>query len=358
MDFNQTEDRSLISSTLRRFLSAECPLEARAQYAYVFPFHSPTVWDGLCELGIPGALIDKTYGGYGGKGFDIITVFEEIGRSLSPEPMLGYLLGTRLLAEAGYSKLDDVLSGRAKVAAAIFEPDCAESLEDLTTIASYNQGQWTVSGHKSVVYGAPSADMLVVAAVHSNGIGIFLVEEFESKSYCMIDGGGAGDIVFDKSIATCLNDNADVFLQEALDAGRLALCAEAVGIMDALIGQTTDYLKQRRQFGSPLSGFQALRHRVVDLSIEIEQARSITILAASQYATPGGRRTISMAKNLIGRTGKLVAEEVIQMHGGIAMSWEYPASHMAKRLIMIDHQLGNSLFHASQIRQFQSATEK
>lgn len=135
----------------------------------------------------------------------------------------------------------------------------------------------------------------------------------------------------------------------AEQAGQLALCAEAVGVMDALIGQTVDYLKTRRQFGTAIGSFQALQHRMVDMAIQAELARSITIRAAASLGSDQAARHCSMAKNLIGRAGQLIAEEAIQMHGGIAMTWETPVSHYAKRLVMIDAQLGDRDDHLSRL---------
>ena len=131
--------------------------------------------------------------------------------------------------------------------------------------------------------------------------------------------------------------------------GIVALCAEAVGLIDALLEQTVEYLKTRTQFGRPIGAFQALQHRVVDLHIEAEQARSITMLAANSLHGADSQLHTAMAKNLIGRVGRLVAEETIQLHGGIAMTWEFPVSHYAKRLAMIDHQLGDSDMHLEHV---------
>ena len=134
-----------------------------------------------------------------------------------------------------------------------------------------------------------------------------------------------------------------------MNAGIVALCAEAVGLMTVSYEMTVDYLRQRKQFGRPIGSFQALQHRAVDMLTEIEQARSITIKAAAELDGPQASRYASMAKNLIGRASRLIAEEAIQLHGGIAMTWEYPVSHYAKRLIMLDHQLGDTDYHLSKV---------
>jgi len=183
-----------------------------------------------------------------------------------------------------------------------------------------------------------------VAAGKGGKIALYEVAAADAEvlSYAMIDGGGAGEVVLDKTKATLIADDAAEAIEAALDAGRLALCAEAVGAMDVLKEMTKDYLMQRQQFGRPIATFQALQHRLVDMAIEIEQARSIVIHAAGHFETDQRALAVAKAKNLIGRAGKLVAEEAIQMHGGIGMTWEYAGSHYGKRLIMIDHQLGDT----------------
>ena len=165
----------------------------------------------------------------------------------------------------------------------------------------------------------------------------------------MVDGGGISELRMEGLVADRLGSGTDAALDDALDLGRIALCAEAVGAMDQLIEITIDYLGQRKQFGRSLSHFQALQHRVVDMISAQEQARSITIRAVSSFGTDEQARHTSMAKNLIGRAAQLVSEEAIQLHGGIGMSWEYPGAHYAKRLVMIDHQLGDRYDHAGRL---------
>jgi alkylation response protein AidB-like acyl-CoA dehydrogenase len=144
-------------------------------------------------------------------------------------------------------------------------------------------------------------------------------------------------------------ENAGAAVQDATDAGVVALCSEAVGAMEIAYDMTVDYLKQRKQFGRTIGSFQALQHRAVDMLTEIEQARSLTIKAAAELGGAEASRYASMAKNMIGRAGRQIAEEAIQMHGGIAMTWEYGVSHYAKRIIMIDHQLGDTDYHLARI---------
>jgi len=349
MDFTLTEDRQMLSDTLRRYLSDQYGFEHRNQATAEAPYHSPQTWSELADLGVIGAFVSESQGGFGGAGFDITTVFEELGRGLCTEPMLAALLSGHAAAACGAGDLvEQMIAGNKRAVLAVFEPD-ADDLSLIQTRAQRANGTWRLSGRKSVVYGLPGADLALVAARSDAGLGLFLTDRFETLDYAMIDGGGAGELILEDAPATCLMEEATDLIEAVLDAGRLALCAEAVGVMDVLVGMTVDYLKQRQQFGRPIASFQALQHRVVDMTIEIEQCRSIIILAASTFGDQDGWRYVAMAKNLIGRTAALISEECIQLHGGIGMTWEYPGAHYAKRLSMIDHQLGDRYAHLQRL---------
>lgn len=344
MNFEATEERRMISDALDRLLAEHCDVAKRDDTAFNAPYSNAATWQALSEMGAFAALATEEAGGLGGHGFDITTVFERLGRALCCEPVLPQLLAIQLLSSAGSDRAEAAVTGNARYAVAIDEPDTWFELEPLQARAtSHGDGEATLNGRKSVVYGAPAATDLLVAAQLDGRTALFAVDAsaVELHGYALIDGGGAAEVYLRDTPATLLIADAETALRAALDAGALALCAEAVGIMDVLRDTTLEYLGTRKQFGVPIGAFQALQHRFVDLSIEIEQSRSITQLAADRLAKADGSRTVSMAKNLIGRTGQLVAEEAIQMHGGIAMTWEYSVSHYAKRLTMLDHQLGD-----------------
>jgi len=350
MNFEMSEDRRMLADSLTRFLAEKYGIDHRNKVAYEAPFHDPEKWAGLAELGALYALATEEQGGYGGTGFDIMALFEPLGKALCPEPVLPALMAVRLLSAAG-EPLDDVLSGAVRYGVAIGELEAPYALDELTAEARAEGDQYLITGRKSVVYGGNDADRLLVAARHGGRIGVFDVAAAAADitGYGLIDGGGAAEVFLENTPAKLLMPDGEAALQDALDAGALALCAEALGAMEAAFAMLLDYLKTRKQFGKTIGSFQALQHRTVDLTSEIEQARSITILAASRMGTPDQSRTVSMAKNLIGRTAKLVSEETIQMQGGIAMTWEYPSSHFAKRLVMIDHQLGDTDFHLERV---------
>lgn len=342
MDFNHSEDRRMLTDSLRRYLADQYSVELRNASAFEAPYHTPQTWRELTELGILSALVSEEHGGFGGHGFDISVVFEEMGRALCAEPMLGTLIGLKLLsAYNNMALINEVSTGAKRIAVAIYEPKNSDCLTNLSTVAKQDSANWLLNGQKSVVYGAPGADFLLVLADTGTSPGLFLTESATVTSYAMIDGGGASEVLLQDTPAICLAEDALSEVEAALDAGRLALCAEAVGAMDVLLAMTVDYLSQRQQFGTAIATFQALQHRVVDMAVEIEQCRSITTLAASKLEATDRSRYVAMAKNLIGRGATLVGEEATQLHGGIGMTWEYAGSHYAKRLIMIDHQLGD-----------------
>lgn len=356
MDFSLSEDHQILSDSLRRYLAQSCDIETRNRAAYAAPYHLPELWTGLAGLGVIGAFVSEDQGGFGGRAEDVSVIFEELGRGLCAEPVLGALLGLRLLVALGQTELaESVVEGTARVALAVFEPEATLDLSRLSTRAQDDGAGWRLTGVKSAIYGGPGADHVLVAAQTWDGIGLFRVDAPELTCAAMIDGGGIADLVMDDLPAECLSTDCVGDIAEALDLGRIALCAEAVGAMTRLIDLTVDYLGQRNQFGRPLAAFQVLQHRVVDMMVELEQCRSISISAVARFGTPEQARHTAMAKHLIGRMGAKIAEEAIQLHGGIGMTWEYPGAHYAKRLVMIDHQLGDRYDHIAHLALGQAA---
>lgn len=350
MNFEQTEDRRMLADTLNRFLAEQYTVEHRNEIAYEGPYHDPAKWTELSELGVLAALAPEDAGGFGGTGFDISVVFEAMGRGLCPEPFLAALMASRLLAAAGKDQ-EALLSGETRYAVALGEVDAPYSLTELETRARAEGGGHVISGRKCAVYGGQAASVFLVLADLGGAPALFEVQASDAEvvSYGMIDGGGGAEVLLDDTPAKLLLENAGSAVQSAVNAGIVALCAEAVGAMDIALEMTLEYLRTRKQFGVAIGKFQVLQHRSVDMLTQIELARSITISAAAKLDDPDGARIVSMAKNLIGRASRLVAEEAIQMHGGIAMTWEYPVSHFAKRLVMIDHQLGDTDYHLHEV---------
>lgn len=350
MNFDLTEDRQMLQDSLRRYLGDKYPVEHRVSVAYDAPFHDPAKWTELTELGALFALAPEEKGGMGGAGFDISVVFEELGRVICPEPVLGALMASRILSHTDANQ-EALLSGEMRAAVGLGEIDAPYDLGSIQTEAAKSGDDYTLTGRKSCVYGGQTADHLLIAAKLDGKLAIFRIDAADADvtGYAMMDGGGAAEVLMDKTPAKLVLADAADAIQDAVNAGIVALCSEAVGAMDVLHKMTVEYLGQRKQFGRPIGTFQVLQHRAVDMLTEIEQSRSIVIKAASELDGPDAAKYCSMAKNLIGRAGRLVAEEAIQMHGGIAMTWEYPGSHYAKRIIMIDAQLGDTDYHLARV---------
>ncbi|MEM7545954.1 MAG: acyl-CoA dehydrogenase family protein [Pseudomonadota bacterium] len=366
MDFQLSEERQMLADTLNRFVREKYDIDTRHKAAKMEGGFDPAMWAEFAELGAIGALIPADAGGFGGEGEDLMVVFEALGRGIVVEPFLATLLGSSALIGTGNDELlEEVIGGAVHLALAHTEPGARF---EIARVACKAEGG-NITGAKTVVINGGTADKLIVSARASGdvgdeaGIGLYLVdatgEGVSKREYGTVEGGHAADFTFDNAPGTPLTGEADGFakLEEVLGRGVLALCAEALGAMEVCKEVTVDYLKTRKQFGVPLSKFQALQHRMVEVVIAIEQARSLTMLAAGMMTAPRAERerALSAAKNMVGRVGRLVSEETIQLHGGIAMTWEYSAPHYAKRLTMIDHQLGDEDFHLARFMGLEAA---
>jgi alkylation response protein AidB-like acyl-CoA dehydrogenase len=375
MNFEHTEERRMLADSLNRFIAEQYSFETRDRIVKSPLGFSPEIWRQFAELGVIGALFREADGGFGGAGFDIAVVFEALGRGLVVEPLLGSaLLAGEAIAVAGNAAqralLADLIGGDAIAAFAHDEPDTHYELARVQTRAERSSDGWVLNGAKAAVLYGERADWFVLsarsagAADDEHGISLFLVPAQTPGLSVLgspaIDGGRVATVTLDgvRLGADALLGEAGLgyaTLERAAGRGVLALCAESLGAMEAAKAATLDYLRTRKQFGVLIGSFQALQHRMADLLLEIEQARSAVINAAAALDAThpedagAGRiareRALSAAKFSIGRIGALVAEECIQLHGGIGMTWELPLAHYAKRMIMIDHQLGDEDHH-------------
>lgn len=366
MDFQLSEERQMLADTLNRYIRDKYDIDTRHKAAKMEGGFDPAMWEQFAELGAIGALIPADAGGFGGEGEDLMVVFEALGRGIVVEPFLATVLGSSALIGTGNDELlEEIIGGAVQLALAHTEPG---SRFEIARVACKAEGA-KITGQKTVVMNGGTADKLIVSARASGdvadeaGIGLYLVDAdapgVTKRAYGTVEGGHAADFTFEGAEGTLLTGEADGYakLEEILGRGVLSLCAEALGAMEVCKEVTVDYLKTRKQFGVPLSKFQALQHRMVEVVIAIEQARSLTILAAGMMTAPRAERerALSAAKNMVGRVGRLVSEETIQLHGGIAMTWEYSAPHFAKRLTMIDHQLGDEDFHLARFMGLEAA---
>ncbi len=364
MDFTPTEDRAMLKDMLRRVLSESFDHEKRrALLASGAPFDA-ALWAQLAELGILGALFTEDQGGFGGAGFDIALVFEELGRAGVIEPLLSSgILGGGLVAQLGNADqqalVAEVIAGETRLAFAHAEPGTRYDLADVSMVLGADM---TLSGTKTHVLGGAEAQMLVVsvresgAAGDTGGLSLVLVPSdapgVSVTRHVTVDGFSAATVTFDN---VALEDSARLgtkgtaydAIEEVIARATLAVSAEALGAMESAKEMTITYLKERQQFGRAIGKFQALQHRMADVLIEVEQARSAVVNLAGHLDAPRAlrERNVSATKNLIGRVGALVAEEAVQLHGGIGMTDEYALSHFVRRIVMIDHLFGDVDHH-------------
>jgi alkylation response protein AidB-like acyl-CoA dehydrogenase len=367
MNFEHTEERRMLADSLNRFIAERYGFETRNKIAGSKEGYSPEMWNHFAEIGAIGALLREEDGGFGGGGFDIAVVFEALGRGLVIEPLLASaVLAAEAISVAGNEAqravLESIADGSTIASFAHDEPDTHYELARIKLMASRQGEGWALDGVKSVVALGEQAGVFVVSSRTSgaiddeNGISLFLVPAgtpgLTVQGTPTIDGGHVAELRFENVLLDAgallgVEGGGFATLERAVGRGILALCAEALGAMEAAKAATLDYLRTRKQFGVPIGSFQALQHRMADLLLEIEQARSAVINAAAALDADRitRERALSAAKMSIGRIGTKVAEECIQLHGGIGMTWELPLAHYAKRLVMIDHQLGDEDHH-------------
>ena len=367
MNFEHNEDRRMLADALGRYLSEQYPAEYRNTTAYGSTGYSAETYAKLAEIGAIGALFTEEQGGFGGQGPDIALVFEALGNHLVAEPLLGALLVGRALTEAGSeaqkAQLEGIIGGSTLAALAHDEPANHYELNRVATTARKNGNGWVLEGAKAVVLFGDQAQLLLVSARTSGavgdeaGISLFLVPGntpgITARGYGRIDGGHAAELVLGgvqvgADALLGAEGAGHALLERITGFGLLALAAESLGAMDKAKGDTLEYLRTRKQFGVPIGSFQALQHRMADMLLEVEQARSAVINAAAAMDDTdrvAREKVLSAAKYSVGKIGTLIAEEAIQLHGGIGVTWELPLAHYAKRLVMIDHQLGDMDHH-------------
>ena len=349
MNFDLTEEQQMLADTTRDVLSGY-DTEKRNKIVESDEGWSRDVWRQLAEIGILGLGFDEDSGPT-----EVMVVMTEIGRRLAPEPVAAAaLIPGAVIAAHGTDEqkaiLDGVAAGQTLLAFAHTE-DGRRGSAPLSTKASGSGDAWTISGRKSPVIAGDSADVILVsAALPDGGSGLFLVDGSATTRtpYRTFDGQRGADITFDNAPARPLGAGGDAaaVIEEAVIRFQSALCAEAVGAMDESLRLTTDYLKTRKQFGVPLKTFQTLTQRAADMYVSLELARSMNYYAAVCVAD--GRfdpTAAARAKMQIGRSGKHIAQESIQMHGGIGVTAEYPIAHYAARLTGIDQTLGSATDH-------------
>ncbi|MES2150458.1 MAG: acyl-CoA dehydrogenase family protein [Pseudomonadota bacterium] len=365
MDFNFNQEQLQFADALKRWVSKDYSFEQRARIIGSAGGTCDAAWAMLAELGMTALPVPEAQGGFNGNAIDMFVVMRELGRGLVVEPYFATVLGAELLRLGGghAALLEQVAAGSLKLACALGERQARHDLHDIATSAATREGGFVLNGAKQVVLHGAQAGQVLVSARSSgarrdtDGISLFVLPAatpgVTMRDYRTIDGQRAAEVRFDQvllapsSLVGRLDAGWEV-LEAGADYGAGLLCAEALGAMEAIFEATLEYLKTRTQFGAPIGKFQALQHRMADMYIHLEQARSMALLAAMKLSGADAgerRRVVSAAKFRVGQAMKFVGQQAVQLHGGMGVTNELPAAHHFKRLSMIELTLGDSDHH-------------
>ncbi|GAB3371315.1 acyl-CoA dehydrogenase family protein [Spongiibacter taiwanensis] len=368
MDFSFTDEQQLLRRSLQGFLSDRYRFEQRREVAAAEPGWQPAIWQAFAqELGILALPFPESQGGLNGGAVDIMLVMEEMGRALVVEPFLetAVLSGTLLKADGGPKAqqwIGDIIEGRAVVSLAWSEPHSRFNPAAIETVAQKDGDGWLISGHKSVVIAGPWSNAFIVSARtaggpgDASGVSLFLVSAdgagLSAKHYPTIDGRRASDLQFDQVRVSADDllgpvDGGLPLLEMALDTALAAQCAEAVGVLSVLQEDTVSYSKTRKQFGQAIGNFQALQHRMVDMYMQLEMARSACLLATLNLDADPIERAIntSAAKVTVAKACRFIGQNAVQLHGGMGMTDELNISHYFRRATQIEVEFGSVDFH-------------
>jgi pimeloyl-CoA dehydrogenase small subunit len=368
MDFDLSDEQRLLKESVDRLILDQYQFQQRKQYMAEPAGYSAAMWSRFAEQGLLGLPFPEALGGFGGGSVETMIVAEAFGRGLVVEPYFAtVILAGGLLRRAAdgpllASLVPRITAGTLKLAFGHIERHSRYDLANVTTSARKDGADYVLNGAKSVVLHGDAADKILLTARISgaqrdrDGIGLFLLDAnapgLSRRGYPTQDGLRAAELTLTGVRAPALSDNALPLIEHAVDEAIAALCSEAVGTMQAMHELTLEYLKTRKQFGRPIGSFQVLQHRSVDMLVALEGARSMAMFAAmmAQEENPvERRRAISAAKVQIGRSGKHIGQEAVQLHGGIGMTMEYSVGHYFKRMTMIDQLYGDADQHLTQL---------
>jgi alkylation response protein AidB-like acyl-CoA dehydrogenase len=371
VDFRYTEEQLALQETLQRFVFRDYDFSRRQSLARSPLGFSSDAWTRYAELGLLALPFPGEYGGLGGTGVDILAVMEQIGQGLLLEPYLStVVLCGGLIRDAAPEAikkwiLPQIAAGKVQVALAAYEAAGRYDLSHVACSLVKRPYGWTLSGRKAVVLDAPSADFFLVSArtaggwSDAEGVSLYLIDRdapgVALYPYPTQSGGRAADlqltdVIVHAEAAIGVPGGALGAIERAVDSAIAALCGEALGIMTALNQMTLSYLKTRKQFGVPIGTFQVLQHRMAEMVIAAEQARSMAIIAAINVDVDDAitrRRAVSGAKAYLGQAARFVGQQAVQLHGGMGMVDDLIIGHYFKRLTMIDMSLGDADFHSA-----------
>ena len=372
MDFSLNEVQEMLDDSVEKFIANDYDFETRQKYSGSDQGFSSEVWQTFADLGWTAVPFSEEDGGFGGGPIDLMVLMLRFGKGLIVEPYLAniVLVGGVLRRAASEAQkeqwLQPIIGGELQAALAFVEPQSRYELANVATTAERDGEAWSLNGHKGVVLNGGNAELIVVPArtsggkTDTSGITLFAVpgdaDGVTRSAYATVDGHQAAEIALDN---VRVGDEAVIgdvdagfaALDGAIDDATLAVCAEAVGIMQTMTEKTIEYSKSRMQFGVPIGSFQALQHRMVDMFTECEQSYSLLIWA-TMVAAQGGEeasKAISSIKYQVGTVGRQVGQEAVQLHGGMGVSWELDIAHYFKRLTVIDQMFGNADWHLDKL---------
>lgn len=374
MDFDFTSDQEQLRDVVRRWVDKDYDIEHRRALVKAggqAGADASSAWQALSELGLLGLAVTGEHGGMDMGPVEAMVVMEELGRGLVISPYAGAaLMGAGVLrdhapAELQAAWLPRVAEGTARVIPALQERGARYRLSHVSATAQKGaDGAWRVSGVKNLVaIGGDDgvAEAYVVPARVSGavdapeGIALFLVERgasgLKAQPYALLDGSRAAELTFDSAPAALIAEQGFAPLEHMVDIGIAALCAEGVGAMESLLALTVDYMNTRKQFNVLISSFQALRHRASDMKMQLELARSMSYYATLKLTAPADerRRALAQAKVQLGQSMRFVAQQAVQLHGGIGVTEEYAAGHFFKRLTVMELSLGDTMHHLGEV---------
>ena len=365
MDFDFSGDQQSLRDAVRRWVDKAFAFERRHALAKAGG-QTRAVLGELNELGLAGLVVPDTHGGMGFGAVEAMVVMEELGRGLVNAPYAQAALVAPTLLSYAPAALQDawlpkIAGGEALVVLAQQERHSRYDMDKVAVKAAEAGGGWKLSGTKVVVPAGDEADAFIVSARVGGGgsdpagVALFIVDKGAAgltlRAYPTQDGARAADLVLADTPATLLTKSGHDALEHAADVAIAALCAEAVGLMDKMVAVTVDYMHQRKQFGVPLASFQALRHRVADVKMQLELGRSMSYFASLKLGEPAEqrRRALSQAKVQLGNSMRFVGQQCTQIHGGIGVTDEYVSSHYFKRMTVIELSFGDTMFHLGEV---------
>jgi alkylation response protein AidB-like acyl-CoA dehydrogenase len=374
MNFDFSEEQNMLKDSVARFVQDNYSAQRRREIVASEQAFDKKNWASFAELGWLSIPFDEAVGGFGGNAVDTMVVMEQLGKGLVVEPYLATVLlfGGLIQRSGSPAQQEDwlprIIAGEVQGAFAFHERQSRFELTDIATTASVSGDQIVLNGEKTVVANGMAADAMVVSARTSgaetdeDGISLLLVDSsapgMERTGYRLMDGQLVADVRFDNVVLgsdAVLGelDTAYPAIRAVVDDATVALCSEALGIMEKLNSATVEYTKTREQFGVAIGSFQALQHRMVDTFMAYEQTRSLVYRAVCSADDEGveGQRNRHALKVMVDRAGKLVGDEALQIHGGIGQTDELDIGHYVKRLMTLRTQFGNGDYHQNLFNQ-------